>query len=245
MLEIKGLSYQVQSGGEELGILNDVSLTVGDHKFVVITGPNGGGKTTLAKAVMGLITPTGGQILWNGADITQKSITERARMGISYGFQQPPRFKGLRVRDLLALAAGSETLTHEEGCQYLTRVGLCANDYIDREVDATLSGGEVKRIEIATILARKSGLMIFDEPEAGIDLWSFARLTDTFRAIHKRQEATLMVISHQERIIDLADEIIMIQNGQVLKHGPKGDIFPQIMANTVSGCSYMTEGATR
>ena len=160
---------------------------------------------------------------------------------MSYGFQQPPRFKGLRVRDLLALAAGSEKLTREEGCQYLTRVGLCAADYIDREVDASLSGGEVKRIEIATILARKSGLMIFDEPEAGIDLWSFSRLTETFRQLHDEKSATLVVISHQERIIDLADEIVMVSGGVITQHGPKEEIFPQILANTVSGCSYMKE----
>ena len=159
---------------------------------------------------MGLVKPTSGSILWNGEDITGLSITDRARKGISYGFQQPPRFKGLRVRDLLELASGRQDLSHEEECQYLTRVGLCAADYIDREVDASLSGGEVKRIEIATILARKSGLMIFDEPEAGIDLWSFAKLTETFKAIHQKREATLIVISHQERIIDLALSLIHI-----------------------------------
>ncbi|MCI8477666.1 MAG: ATP-binding cassette domain-containing protein [Oscillospiraceae bacterium] len=242
MLEIKHLSYQVPNAGEELGILNNITLTIGDGKLVVVTGPNGGGKTTLAKAVMGLITPTGGSICWNGHDVTQMNITERAKLGISYGFQQPPRFKGLRVRDLLALAAGSDALTHDEGCQYLTRVGLCAHDYIDREVDASLSGGEVKRIEIATILARKSGLMIFDEPEAGIDLWSFARLTETFRAIHQRREATLMIISHQERIIDLADEIVLIREGTVAQHGPRAQVLPSILSDTVPGCSYMTEG---
>ena len=246
MLEIKHISYQVEGdAGEELDILNDVSLTVGDGQFVVVTGPNGGGKTTLAKAIMGLVQPTGGTIAWNGTDITHLPITERARLGVSYGFQQPPRFKGLRVRDLLALAAGSEKLTREEGCQYLTRVGLCAGDYIDREVDASLSGGEVKRIEIATILARRAGLMIFDEPEAGIDLWSFAKLTETFRLIHKKREATLVVISHQERIIDLADEIVMIGEGRVQKHGPKDQIFPEILANTSAGCSYLSEGADR
>lgn len=240
MLEIKNLSYQVDGENSTLDILRDISLTVEDNKFVVITGPNGGGKTTLAKAIMGLVPATSGQITWNGTDVTDLSITERARLGISYGFQQPPRFKGLRVRDLLALAAGSESLTQDECCQYLTRVGLCAGDYIDREVDTSLSGGEVKRIEIATILARKSGLMIFDEPEAGIDLWSFAKLTETFRMIHDRRESTLLIISHQERIINLADEIVMVSDGQIVKHGPKDEIFPQILANTTAGCSYMS-----
>ena len=242
MLEIRHLSYQVSGdGGGELDILNDVSLTIPDHKFVVVTGPNGGGKTTLAKTIMGLAVPTGGQILWNGEDVTALSITERAKRGISYGFQQPPRFKGMRVRDLLELAAGREGLTHDEECQFLTRVGLCAADYIDREVDASLSGGEVKRIEIATILARNADLMIFDEPEAGIDLWSFARLTETFRQLHDERGATLVVISHQERIIDLADEIVLVSDGVIAQHGPKEEVFPQILANTVSGCSYMKE----
>ena len=232
MLEIKHLSYQVEGeSGEELGILNDVSLTVADHQFVVITGPNGGGKTTLAKAIMGLVRPTGGTIAWNGTDITGLDIT-----------QQPVRFKGLTVKDLITLASG-KSIGVPEACNYLSEVGLCAKDYIDREVDASLSGGEVKRIEIATILARKSGLMIFDEPEAGIDLWSFAKLTETFRAIHQKREATLIVISHQERIIDLADEIVMIRDGKIAKHGPKDEIFPQILANTSAGCSYMSEGA--
>ena len=242
MLEIRHLSYQVaDEAGGELGILNDVSLTISDNKFVVITGPNGGGKTTLAKAIMGLVQPTSGQILWNGVDVTGLSVTERARRGISYGFQQPPRFKGLKVKDLLELASG-KGLTHEEECQFLTRVGLCANDYIDREVDTSLSGGEVKRIEIATILARKAGLMIFDEPEAGIDLWSFARLTETFQQLHDAKDATLVVISHQERIIDLADEIVMVSGGKITQHGPKEEIFPLILANTVAGCSYMNGG---
>ena len=241
MLEIKNLSYQVTGEEGELGILRNISLTVEDNKFVVITGPNGGGKTTLAKAIMGLVTPTSGQILWNGVDVTHMSVTERALAGISYGFQQPPRFKGLRVGDLLSLAAGREGLSKAEGCQYLTRVGLCANDYIDREVDSSLSGGEVKRIEIATILARNSGLMIFDEPEAGIDLWSFAKLTETFKAIHDKRRATLLIISHQERIINLADEIIMVSDGQVSEQGPKEEIFPKILANTAAGCSYLSE----
>ena len=243
MLEIRDLCYEVDEADRTLDILQGISLTIPEHKFVVVTGPNGGGKTTLAKAIMGIVEPTGGQILWNGQDVTHMSITDRARLGISYGFQQPPRFKGLRVRDLLSMAAGNDNMTRDEACQYLTRVGLCAKDYIDREVDTSLSGGEVKRIEIATILARKSGLMIFDEPEAGIDLWSFARLTETFRDIHDRRDATLIVISHQERIIDLADEIIMISGGKIAKQGPKDQIFPEILANTISGCSYLTEGA--
>ena len=245
MLEIRHLSYQVtDEAGGELGILNDVSLTISDNRFVVITGPNGGGKTTLAKAIMGLVQPTSGQILWNGEDVTGLSVTERARRGISYGFQQPPRFKGLKVKDLLELASG-KGLTHEEECQFLTRVGLCANDYIDREVDTSLSGGEVKRIEIATILARKAGLMIFDEPEAGIDLWSFARLTETFQQLHDAKDATLVVISHQERIINLADEIVMVSGGQITQYGPKEENVPLILANTVTGCSYMNEGAMK
>ncbi len=243
MLEIRDLCYQVPAEGGELGILRHINLTVEDHKFVVVTGPNGGGKTTLARAIMGLVKPTSGQILWDGQDLTGLDVTQRARLGVSYGFQQPPRFKGLRVRDLLSLAAGRPDLRKDEACRYLTRVGLCANDYIDREVDASLSGGEVKRIEIATILARSSGLMIFDEPEAGIDLWSFAKLTETFRALHDRRDATLLVISHQERIIDLADEIILVAGGQVTAQGPKSDIFPRIMANTVAGCSYMAKEA--
>ena len=162
MLELKHISYSVQEADETLGILKDISLTIDDHRLVVFTGPNGGGKTTLAKIIMGLVTPTEGQILWNGQDVTHMSITERAKLGISYGFQQPPRFKGLTVRDLLTIASGDEKLTKDKCCQYLTRVGLCANDYLDREVDVSLSGGEVKRIEIASILARNSQLMIFD-----------------------------------------------------------------------------------
>ena len=239
MLELKGLTYQVGDNGGQTDILRGIDLTIQDNAFVVITGPNGGGKPTLAKTIMGLVKPTGGQILWNGTDITALSITERAKLGISYGFQQPPRFKGLKVRDLLELASGRQTLTRDQCCSYLNRVGLCAADYIDREVDTSLSGGEVKRIEIATILARPSGLLIFDEPEAGIDLWSFAKLTETFRMLQDRRENTIIVISHQERIIDLADEIVMISGGKVARHGPKAEIMPHILADTGGMCNFL------
>ena len=238
MLEIQNLSYHVEGESGGIDILRDISLTVEDKKFIVVTGPNGGGKTSLARAIMGINPASSGKILWNGEDITDLSVTERARRGISYGFQQPPRFKGMKVRDLLNVAAGKK-MRHDDACSYLTKVGLCARDYIDRDVDTSLSGGEVKRIEIATVLARKSGLMIFDEPEAGIDLWSFARLTDTFREIHDKKEATILIISHQERIIRLADEIVLVANGVVSARGSVDEIYPRIMADTVAGCNLL------
>ncbi len=243
MLELKHLSYAVEEGDGRLGILNDISLTVEEGSLVVFTGPNGGGKTTLAKSIMGLVQPTAGEIFWNGEDITHLGITDRARRGISYGFQQPPRFKGLTVRKLLTLASGDERLSKDRCCQYLTRVGLCANDYLDREVDGSLSGGEVKRIEIATILARQGKLMIFDEPEAGIDLWSFARLTETFEQLHAAGGATMIIISHQERIISLADEVIVVGEGRLRHRGAPAEILPQILADTLGGCPVLTKEA--
>ncbi len=240
MLELKHISYTVADAGAEQAILRDVSVTVPEGKLIVFTGPNGGGKTTLAKIIMGLVTPTSGQIVYNGVDITGLSITERARLGISYGFQQPPRFKGITVRDLLTIASGNEKLSKDRCCRYLTQVGLCANDYLDREVDVSLSGGEVKRIEIATLLARGSELMIFDEPEAGIDLWSFARLTETFEDIHRTHEATMIIISHQERIIRLADEIVVVSGGELRYRGSADEVFPIIMADTLGSCPVLT-----
>ena len=240
MLELKHISYAVTEGGAEQTILNDVSVTIPDRQLVVFTGPNGGGKTTLAKVIMGLVTPTSGQVVYNGRDITALSITERARLGVSYGFQQPPRFKGVTVRDLLTIASGDGKLTKDKCCSCLTRVGLCANDYLDREVDASLSGGEVKRIEIATLLARGSELMIFDEPEAGIDLWSFARLTETFEELHRARGATMVVISHQERIIRLADEIVVLGGGALQYRGTADEVFPLIMRDTLGSCPVLT-----
>ena len=238
MLELQNLTLTVPAENGTTDILKDVSLTIEDKKFIVITGPNGGGKTTLAKVIMGLVMPTSGKIRWNGEDITNLEIADRAKKGISYGFQQPPRFKGMKVSDLLQIAAGKK-LSHAEACSYLTKVGLCARDYVDRDVDTSLSGGEVKRIEIATVLAKDAGLMIFDEPEAGIDLWSFARLTETFQELHARREKTILIISHQERIIRLADEIVLISGGRIQSRGPADQLYSKIMADTITGCNKL------
>ena len=216
------------------------------RQFYRYNGPNGSGKTTLAKAIMGLASPkTGkmsGSIVFNGKELMNLSVTERAKLGISYGFQQPPRFKGISVTDLLSIAAG-KILSRDEHCSYLSQVGLCTDVYLNREIDSGLSGGELKRIEIATLLARDASLMMFDEPEAGIDLWSFAKLTEIFGTIHKRKrDTTIIIISHQERIIRLADEIILIKSGAVADRGSSGEILPHIIEDTVTECTYL-EGA--
>ena len=238
MLTLKNLSLTAADAQGRADIVKNVSLDVEDGKFLVITGPNGGGKTTLAKLIMGLATPTGGQIFLDGEDITGLSITDRAKRGISYSFQQPPRFKGMKVSDLLTIAAG-KALSHDEACSYLTQVGLCARDYLNRDVDTSLSGGEVKRIEIATLLAKNSRLMIFDEPEAGIDLWSFARLTETFRELHEKGGRTILIISHQERIIRLADEIVLLANGEIAGRGTADELYPKLLSQTVAGCNLL------
>ncbi len=241
MLELKNISFHAETDGKEVGILRDISLNVEDNKFIVITGPNGGGKSTLAKVVAGIIKNTAGQIIFDGVDITDKSITDRARMGIGFAFQQPVRFKGMTVIDLLRIAAGKH-LSVSDACEYLSEVGLCAKDYIDREINASLSGGELKRIEIATVLARDVKLALFDEPEAGIDLWSFNNLIRIFENMRKdRHGRSIIVISHQERILNIADEIVVIADGKIAKQGNKDMILPEITGteNATNICHKM------
>ena len=246
MLELKNISFDVADDKGQKEIIKNLSLTIDDHKFVVITGPNGGGKSTLAKLIAGIEKPTSGNIILNGEDITDKSITDRAKMGISFAFQQPVRFKGIRVLDLLRLAAG-KNLSVADACQYLSEVGLCARDYVKREVNASLSGGELKRIEIATVLARSTQISVFDEPEAGIDLWSFLSLIKVFERMRKITNGSIMIISHQERILDIADEIVVIANGTISKQGPKNEILPELLgtASAVNSCDRLEKGGSQ
>lgn len=231
MLELKNISYVAEEDGEKKRILDDVSLSVGD-RFVAITGPNGGGKSTLAKIVAGILRPTQGRVYFDGEDITDLSVTERARRGISYAFQQPVRFKGITVKDLISLASGKR-ISVGEACAYLSEVGLCARDYIDREVNASLSGGELKRIEIATVLARSTRLSVFDEPEAGIDLWSFQNLISVFEKTYSKTQGSILIISHQERILNIADTIVVIAGGKVTKTGPREEVLPGLLSGRV------------
>ena len=241
MLEIKNLSFRVNDDGQEKDIIRDISLTVPDGKLVVITGPNGGGKSTLAKLIAGIEKPISGQIFFNGEDITEKSITERAKMGIGFAFQQPVRFKGIQVLDLIRLSTGKR-LAPADACKYLSAVGLCARDYINREVNSSLSGGELKRIEIATVLAKASTLSIFDEPEAGIDLWSFQNLIEVFEDMRRKiADSSIVIISHQERILNIADEIVVLANGKIEQQGSREEIAPLLAGtdSSVIGCRFM------
>lgn len=237
MLQLEHVTYRVSDEQGEKTILKDVNLSLSE-RFVAFTGPNGGGKSTLAKVIAGIITPTEGKILFDGEDITPLSVTERAKRGISYAFQQPVRFKGLTVRDLISIAAG-RSANVSDACAYLSEVGLCARDYLDREVNASLSGGELKRIEIATILARGTKLSVFDEPEAGIDLWSFGNLINVFQKMRDKTNGSILIISHQERILDIADKIVVIANGEVERAGRKEEILPKLLGR--EACRVLTE----
>ena len=238
MLELKHISFEAESEEGVKKILNDVNLTI-DERMVVITGPNGSGKSTLARIIAGIVTPTEGQILLDGEDITGLSITERAHKGISFAFQQPVRFKGITVFDLITIASGKR-LTVAQACNYLSEVGLCARDYVNREVNASLSGGELKRIEIATMLARGTKLSIFDEPEAGIDLWSFKNLIHVFEKMHEDIQGSILIISHQERILENADKIVVLADGEIRAVGTKEEIMPELMAAS-SVCSRLAD----
>lgn len=230
MLELKDICFQVNDEGKEKEILKDINLKI-DDRFVAITGPNGGGKSTLAKVISGIVKPTSGGIFLDGEDITELSITDRAKKGISFAFQQPVRFKGLTVKDLITLAKG-EKIALNQACSYLSEVGLCAKDYINREVNDSLSGGELKRIEIAMIMARGTKLSLFDEPEAGIDLWSFNNLIKVFEGMHKKINGSIIIISHQERILNIADQIVVIANGKVTAQGTKKEVMPKLLASS-------------
>ena len=228
MLELQNVTYTVTENNIEKNIIDHMDLVIPDGKFVVITGPNGGGKSTLAKTIMGINHISSGRLLFDGEDITAKNITERAKLGISFAFQQPVHFKGIKVIDLLRLATG-KNISKDSACEYLSKVGLCAKEYINREVNNSLSGGELKRIEIATVLARGTKFSIFDEPEAGIDIWIFQNLIQVFENIRKTVQGTVLIISHQERILNIADEIVVIENGKVAKQGAKADILPELL----------------
>lgn len=239
MLELKNICFSAESENGEKQILKNISMTI-DNGFIAITGPNGGGKSTLAKVIAGIIKPTSGQILLDGEDITDLSITERAKKGISFAFQQPVRFKGITVHDLIRLASGKE-ISISEACDYLSQVGLCARDYINREVNASLSGGELKRIEIATVLARGTKVSLFDEPEAGIDLWSFNNLINVFEKMHSTLGGSIIIISHQERILNIADKVAVLTAGNLSAYGAKGDILPELLEASSSVCPVLTD----
>lgn len=243
MLRLENVSYIVGDDLGEKGILKNVTVDI-DARFVAITGPNGGGKSTLAKIIAGIVKPTSGKIYYDGVDITDFSVTERSKLGISYAFQQPVRFKGITVNDLITLAAGKK-LNVSEACRYLSEVGLCARDYINREVNASLSGGELKRIEIATVLARRTKLSVFDEPEAGIDLWSFQNLVRIFEKMQKEtKDSSILVISHQERILNIADEIVVLSGGEIERIGSRDEVLPKILGTeaAVDACAKLTDG---
>ena len=239
MLELKEISFAAEGENGRKEILKNINLKI-DEGFNVITGPNGGGKSTLAKIIAGIISPTEGKIYLDGEDITELSITERAKKGISFAFQQPVRFKGITVHDLISLASGKD-ISINEACDYLSQVGLCARDYINREVNASLSGGELKRIEIATVLARGTKVSLFDEPEAGIDLWSFNNLIKVFEKMRNTLGGSILIISHQERILNIADKVIVVANGNIKAEGTKDEILPELLGATASACKVLTD----